>query len=324
MLPDKMDENLKVDLMAGAAGGGVSVFVSHPLDTVKVKMQLYPASFKNMGVCLKQIFNRQGIRGLYCGTIPALTSTCAETAVMFGTYGQCQKIVASKLDVGTDITKLNYLQNAAAGGMASVLTSLVLCPTELVKIRMQADYGVNKKSAAKVIRETFKTDGFKGFLRGLSFTLARESIGNTVFFGTYEWCREFLKPKGQSKEGCSVFATMISGSVAGVANWVAVYPFDVIKSKLQSTTGKVSRKFIWEQIKEQGIRSLYNGLRPTLVKTIPTTGLMLVGVEYSKPWFKKLLCLTQSSNPPDNIKADKEVFSYCDFLSGWTADSRFL
>lgn len=114
-----MDLTLKVDVLAGITGGVASVFVGQPLDTVKVKMQLFPSMYGNMFSCFLNTVRQKGFRGLYAGILPALASNCADNAIMFGTYGQCQKVVASMVGVD-DPTDLNYIGNAAAGSMASV------------------------------------------------------------------------------------------------------------------------------------------------------------------------------------------------------------
>lgn len=106
-----------VDLLAGMTGGAASVYVGQPLDTVKVKMQLFPNLYGGMLKCVLDTFRLQGIRGLYAGVVPALVSNCAENAVMFATYGQCQKLIAGS---GCTVADLNCVQNAAAGSVASV------------------------------------------------------------------------------------------------------------------------------------------------------------------------------------------------------------
>ncbi|XP_022173662.1 mitochondrial ornithine transporter 1-like [Myzus persicae] len=114
-----MDFTLLVDVLAGVTGGFASVFVGQPLDTVKVKMQLFPQMYDGMISCLSNTVRQQGFRGLYAGILPALASNGADDAVMFGTYGQCQKIVAKSVGV-SNTTDLNYIENAAAGSIASV------------------------------------------------------------------------------------------------------------------------------------------------------------------------------------------------------------
>lgn len=119
-----MSDTLLIDTLAGMTGGFASVYVGQPLDTVKVKMQLFPSMYKSMVSCLMKTARQKGLRGLYSGTLPALTSNCAENAVMFGTYGQCQKLVAT-LNGGANknTADLSYLENAAAGSIASVSTT---------------------------------------------------------------------------------------------------------------------------------------------------------------------------------------------------------
>jgi len=114
-----MDSTLFVDVLAGVTGGFASALVGQPLDTVKGRMQLFPYMYGGMISCLSNIVRQQGFRGLYAGIIPALASNGADEAVMFGTYGQCQKIVAKSVGVD-NTTDLNYLENAAAGSIASV------------------------------------------------------------------------------------------------------------------------------------------------------------------------------------------------------------
>lgn len=116
-----MADTLMTNVLAGMAGGFASVYVGQPLDTVKVKMQLFPNMYKSMFSCVMTIARQQGLRGLYAGTVPALASSVAENAVMFGTYGQCQRLVTTVTrGSGGSTTDLTYLENATAGSIASV------------------------------------------------------------------------------------------------------------------------------------------------------------------------------------------------------------
>lgn len=76
-------------------------------------------------------------RGLYAGTVPALTANISENAVLFMSYGLCQKALL-KATRKNETNDLNSLENALAGSSAAFFASLVLCPTELVKCRLQS------------------------------------------------------------------------------------------------------------------------------------------------------------------------------------------
>lgn len=65
-------------------GGTAGVYVSQPLDTVKVKMQTFPQLYNNMVDCFIKTYKRDGIaRGLYAGSVPTVLANCSENAVLF-------------------------------------------------------------------------------------------------------------------------------------------------------------------------------------------------------------------------------------------------
>ena len=66
----------------------------------------------------------------------------AENSVLFMAYGLCQRLVASFTNV-SDISSLSTLQNATSGFCAAFFSSLVLCPTELIKCKLQAMHELN-------------------------------------------------------------------------------------------------------------------------------------------------------------------------------------
>ena len=52
-----------------------------------------------MVTCFTSTFKKEGIRGLYAGTVPALAANIAENSVLFAGYGVCQKAVAWSIGV---------------------------------------------------------------------------------------------------------------------------------------------------------------------------------------------------------------------------------
>ena len=127
------------DFTAGAMGGTACVFAGQPLDTIKVKMQTFPHLFKNAFECGVRTFKQESFRGLYAGTVPSLAANIAENSVLFLFYGQC--LTGVKWLVGKkDEKDLNVLERACAGSGAAVFSAFALCPTELVKCRLQAQH----------------------------------------------------------------------------------------------------------------------------------------------------------------------------------------
>ncbi|XP_070296354.1 mitochondrial ornithine transporter 1 [Salvelinus sp. IW2-2015] len=158
-----------------------------------------------------------GLRGLYQGATPALIANIAENAVLFMSYGFCQDVL--RRITGMDqAVELSDLQKACSGSLASIFSSLALCPTELVKCRLQAMHEMEasgkipsgqKSSVWSVVRTVLRKDGPLGFYQGLTTTVVREVPGYFCFFGAYELCRTtFAQHLSTDKDG--IGTTVIS------------------------------------------------------------------------------------------------------------------
>ncbi|KAL4001828.1 Mitochondrial carrier family protein [Acanthocheilonema viteae] len=280
-----------VDLAAGTVGGVVNVAVGQPLDTVKVKMQTFPTFYPKGIRCFESILRLDGIRGLYAGTSPALVANIAENAILFTAYGYCRKVVAfcigrSKLE---DMTPV---ENALSGSLASVFAAMAICPTELVKCKLQAQkeaFPGIRSTPFSICRSMYRTSGIRAFYTGLLSTLCRETVGYFLFFGAYELSRFYLIPEGKSKSEIGILRTALSGGIGGVVLWSVVYPVDVVKSRMQ-VAGAGSFVDIFRSIvKNEGIQTLYSGLTITLIRAFYATGCLFVGYENSKLLFKAWL-----------------------------------
>uniref|UniRef100_T1J1Q4 40S ribosomal protein S3 n=1 Tax=Strigamia maritima TaxID=126957 RepID=T1J1Q4_STRMM len=225
--------------------------------------------------------------GLYAGTVPSLVANVAENSVLFAAYGICQKCVQMVVQK-EKVEHLTVLENAFSGFLAAFFSALTLCPTELIKCRLQAAREMSVKSQIgpwALTRNVLKQEGVLGFYRGFTSTLVREMPGYFFFFGGYEISRELLTPPGKTKNEIGLLRTIISGAVGGLALWTVIFPADVLKSRIQISGSNEKTLVVLKRIvRQEGIRALYSGLGPTLVRTIPATGALFVAFEYSKKY----------------------------------------
>ncbi|KAK9870963.1 hypothetical protein WA026_009925 [Henosepilachna vigintioctopunctata] len=298
MMDNSRENHLKdglIDLTAGSLAGIAVVYVGQPLDTVKVKMQTFPLLYGSMIDCMKNTLITEGIfKGLYAGTVPALVCNVAENSILFLSYGLCQKFI--KKMTGNSVTQLSTFNDACAGSMASFFASLAICPTELVKCKLQAlpetkgSKGSLHVGPAKLVQNILRNDGITGFYRGFIPTIAREMPGYFFFFGGYEGTRKFLASPGQKKEDIGLWKTMVSGGIGGALFWSSTYPIDVAKSRIQiNNSGDSLIQLIIKICRNEGFSTLYHGLTPTLVRTIPATAALFVTYEYSKKFMYRIL-----------------------------------
>ncbi|XP_044142395.1 mitochondrial ornithine transporter 1-like [Bufo gargarizans] len=284
-----------IDLTAGAAGGTACVLTGQPFDTAKVKMQTFPNLYRGLTDCAVKTYRQVGFRGFYKGTSPALLANISENSVLFMSYGFCQRVVRRIVGLDKNIP-LSDLHNAAAGSFAAAFASLALCPTELVKCRLQAMHEMQlsgkiiegQNTVWLVIKNILRTDGPMGLYHGLSSTLLREVPGYFFFFGGYELGRSFFTRTGKSKDELGIVPLMISGGFGGISLWLVVFPVDCVKSRIQvlSMTGKQAgfiRTFL-KILRNEGVVALYSGLKPTLIRAFPANGALFVAYEYSRKY----------------------------------------
>ena len=91
-----------------------------------------------------------------------------------------------------------------------------------------------------------------------------------------------------------IFKTALCGGLGGVSLWVAIFPADVVKSRIQidSTSALAKQIFVGALrtiLRTEGIGRLYSGLGPTIVRSFFATGALFVTVEESKKIFQKFL-----------------------------------
>ena len=111
--------------------------------------------------------------------------------------------------------------------------------------------------------------------------MAREMPGYFFFFGGYEASKQLLT--GGQTEQVTLLQTILSGGFGGVCLWTSIFPFDVVKSRIQVESSRegmlTDLLHVW---KTQGTRGLYRGLGPTILRTFPSTGALFVAYEYSR------------------------------------------
>nr|XP_060612507.1 mitochondrial ornithine transporter 1-like [Anolis sagrei ordinatus] len=291
-----------IDLTAGAAGGVACVVSGQPFDTIKVKMQTFPALYRGFFDCSVQTYRQEGMQGLYQGTTPALLANVAENAVLFACYGFCQEAVRRLFGLGS-VLQLSDLHSAIAGSFSSVFSSMVLCPTELVKCRMQALHEMkaaghtalsSRSSTWAVVKTILRSEGPLGFFQGLTSTWLREVPGYFFFFGGYEVSRSLFLQAGQSKQELGALPVTVSGGVGGAAFWLAVYPIDSVKSRIQvlSMAGRQDGFLLsfLHILRTEGFMPLYCGLMPTVIRALPSNGALFLAYEVTH---KKLTGLAE-------------------------------
>ncbi|KAN0080411.1 Mitochondrial carrier domain containing protein [Tylopilus felleus] len=276
------------DLVAGSFGGAAQVLVGQPLDTIKTRAQIAPKGmFKGPMDILVQTVRREGFFALYKGMASPLFGIAGVNSLLFAAYAASKRVVSPFPD-------LSIQQFALAGGMAGAVNAILASPVEMFKVRMQGQYGsAGDKQLRIIVKEMWREWGFtRGIMRGYWVTVAREIPAYAGFYSAYEFSkRQFQGIYGQQ---VPVWALLASGSTGGIAYWLSCYPLDVIKSRIQlRPTPPTSRPwtYINEELRaiisEGGLKGLFRGLSPSLLRSIPAAGSTFAAYELTREFLRE-------------------------------------
>ncbi|KAI0357627.1 mitochondrial carrier [Trametes cingulata] len=284
-----MDASTINELIAGSVGGAAQVIVGQPLDTIKTRAQTAPSGmFKGPMDILAQTLRKEGFFALYKGMASPLVGIAGVNSLLFAAYGVSKRLISP-------FPQLSLKEIAAAGAIAGAVNAVLASPVEMFKVRMQGQYGSpSDKRLRAVVSEMWRDWGFrKGIMRGYWVTVAREIPAYAGFYTAFE----FSKRKFSDKYGTQlpVWALLASGSTGGIAYWLACYPLDVVKSRVQlratppeGTPVQYIAREIKLVISESGVSGLFRGLTPSLLRSIPAAASTFAAFELTREYLKEI------------------------------------
>jgi solute carrier family 25 carnitine/acylcarnitine transporter 20/29 len=177
---------------------------------------------------------------------------------------------------------LSYGQYYLAGAFAGVTNSVISGPIEHVRIRLQTQpHGAKRlyNGPWDCIRKISAHEGvFRGLYRGEAVTIWREAQAYGVWFLTFEYLMNADARRNNIKrDQVATPKVALYGGLAGEALWIASYPFDVVKSKMQSDgfgaeqRYKTMRDCFAQTWRNEGIMGFWKGIGPTLLRAMPVS-----------------------------------------------------
>lgn len=299
-----------VHFVAGGIGGMVGAVTTCPLDVVKTRLQsdvyhsIYnktPKSsnpiikagqhFKETGTVIRDLYVNEGTRALFKGLGPNLVGVIPARSINFFTYGATKEMVSSNFNNGQEATWIHLVAGINAGFVTSTATN----PIWLIKTRLQLDKtkGRHYKNSWDCLVYVAKNEGIKGLYKGLSASYLG-GIESTLQWVLYEQMKSFINKKSIETHGISannkttrdyVIEWSARSGAAGAAKFIAsliTYPHEVVRTRLRQapleSTGKPKYTGLIQcfklVIKEEGLASIYGGLTPHLLRTVPNSIIM--------------------------------------------------
>jgi len=250
---------------------------------VKVRLQT-TTQYASALDAAKTIFTDEGPLAFYKGSLTPLVGIGACVSVQFGAFHWARRqLEARNLEASpSSPPTLSYSQYYLAGATAGIANSPLSCPIEHVRIRLQTQpHGAARLYSGPVdcIRKLSAHEGvLAGLYRGQLVTVVREATAYGTWFLAFEWMMNGDAARNSiERKEIPTLRVAGYGGLAGEALWLASYPFDVVKSKMQSDGFGSGRRYsgmrdcFAKTMQKEGLAGFWKGIGPTLLRALPVS-----------------------------------------------------
>jgi len=278
--------NFWVSTLSGGIAGGIELLCIWPMEYIKTQLQLQERNklnkFKYNGTFdgIRWTVKNNGFLGLYRGLAPILAMSIPKAGIRFGMFSYIQNLL--KDDEGNISVEKNLLAGMVAGATEA---SLVVTPTETIKTRLIQD----NKSLLKGCRFIFRQEGIRGFYKGFSSTILKQSTNQGIRFTVFNLYKDYLTDNGIKMTPINNFG---GGALAGLIGVCINNPFDVVKTKMQGSESiKYKNTFMCFKniIQNEKISVLWRGAIPRMYRVVPGQGIMFMTYSTIKLNIDKLI-----------------------------------
>ncbi|CUS11190.1 unnamed protein product [Tuber aestivum] len=269
-----------VETIAGFTAGFLSTLIAHPLDLVKVRLQVDRENRRpKLGATwriARNVVANEGRGALYRGLSPNLVGNMTSWGLFFMLYGEIKSEVTNHKPGG--LSSIDYLLSS---GSAGVLTAICTNPLWVVKTRMLSS-GQSVPGAYLGLTDGLRTivrdEGARGLFRGLAPALFGVGQGalQFMFYEELKLWRRGLRERNNSvgdgggdesseKVGgrlsnidfltLSAASKILSGSI--------IYPYRVVQTRMQTydvdAVYSSARDAVVKIWRREGLTGFYKG-----------------------------------------------------------------
>ncbi|EKD12577.1 hypothetical protein MBM_09146 [Drepanopeziza brunnea f. sp. 'multigermtubi' MB_m1] len=272
-----MDPNsLFSNVGASATGSIISKLACYPLDTIAVQ---YQTSTRRPLLSIP-------LRAYYRGIGVTILTVTPATALYLTTREAAQSAFLPHLGDGS-------LNDALSGCVAELAGSVLFTPMEVLKARLQISRSGREGRLMYQLRDIAAKEGWKGFYRGYVMGIASYIPFNILWWTTYGKIRRSMTDSAPSVQ------IACGAASAAFCSAAFIHPLELVKTRYQVATSDTvaaagvvtgSRTSDREGLRqvmrnvraESGLRGFYSGFLPTVLRSVPSSIIMMSVFEHLK------------------------------------------
>ncbi|XP_039601204.1 kidney mitochondrial carrier protein 1 [Polypterus senegalus] len=263
-----------------------------PIDLTKTRLQVQgqvsdvkyaEIRYKGMFHALFRIWKEEGLKALYSGIAPAILRQASYGTIKIGTYQSFKRLFVDKPEDET------LFINVFCGVLSGVISSSIANPTDVLKIRMQAQGNFVQGGMIGNFIHIYQQEGTRGLWRGVSLTAQRAAIVVGVELPVYDITKKHLILSGYM--GDTVATHFLSSFVCGLAGALTSNPIDVVRTRMMNQKAindgttfvyKGTMDCFVQTWKMEGFFALYKGFLPNWLRLGPWNIIFFVTYEQLK------------------------------------------
>ncbi|KFP00076.1 Kidney mitochondrial carrier protein 1, partial [Calypte anna] len=210
---------------------------------------------------------------------PAVLRQALYGTLKIGTYQSLKRMFVEHPEDETLI--INVLSAVLSG----VISSSIANPTDVLKIRMQAQGSVIQGGMMGNFMQIYQKEGTKGLWKAISLTAQRAAIIAGVELPVYDFVKKHIIMSGLM--GDTVYTHFLSSFTCGLSGALASNPIDFVRTRMmnqrsQDSNYKGTLDCLLQTWKHEGFFSLYKGFWPNWLRLGPWNIIFFVTYEQLK------------------------------------------
>jgi len=259
-----------VEPVAGYIGGACGIAFTHPLDTVRIRAQVFAQHATKKHLTYKDIardiLRSHGSLGFFRGVIPPVILRGLTMGINRWAYSFADR---------NCFAKDPYIRSLLVGGFSGGVLGFFETPIHLLKNRAQTmgnkvQFSESLLGYMRLGHRMVVEEGIRALGCGMSAS---------IWFGVGSYSLFYVFYDGMMAAG---FHSFFCGMTAAFFSWPVFYPFDVIRTRQQAKSMKTrwSRQFFTfsrtcRELSHGRFPSWFPGLQLTLVRAVPRWGVVM-------------------------------------------------
>jgi solute carrier family 25 carnitine/acylcarnitine transporter 20/29 len=271
------------NFLAGGVTGICGTLLSHPTDTLVAWSQSPTSPYR---ASLLSGVKKEGMMALYKGVSVPLISVGGASALQFMIYEEAkqrtEKLVKENMAEVTS-EQLSIVKGAIGGSIVGACLSILTVPKDLLQMKLQTSFTGEKLGGLTLLKRLYNQCGLKGLYRGLTVTCVRDSGGNFLSFGIYEYIKTKMLQNGHSM----TVASILGGGISGTVFWGLLFPLNSIKVRVQMQCHKNpvysgAIDCVKKTLQHEGTKPLYKGYTLFVFRSLPISAATFFVYETAK------------------------------------------